>query len=68
MMHVHFHQERHHERERDLNRRLELSRLRADARPSTVEHTRAIGDPFRWIGQRARLLALEVKCLVLERA
>ena len=32
MMHVHFHLERHHERERDLNRRLELDRLRADGK------------------------------------
>jgi hypothetical protein len=61
MMHVHFHRERHHEWERDLNRRLELNRLRTEgavAAAQSLEHGR-ITDPFR----RARLFALHVKCL-----
>ena len=50
MMHVHFHLERHHERERDLNRRLELNRLRADGKVVAAQgpqNKRLLVDPFR---------------------
>jgi hypothetical protein len=62
MMHVHFHRERHHEWERDLNRRLELNRLRTEGEVVPTpgpERARMLADPFR----RARLFALHVRCL-----
>ena len=68
MMHVHFHLERHHERERDLNRRLELNRLRADGKVVAAEgpeNKRLLADPFRRTGHAARLLAVRAKCLAV---
>ena len=68
MMHVHFHEVRRHERERDLNRRLELNRLRADGKTLAAripENKRLFADPFRRTGHAARLLAVRAKCLAV---
>jgi hypothetical protein len=68
MMHVHFHEELHHQRERDLNRRLELNRLRTAGKVAAArgpEHKRLLADPFRRTGNAARLLAVRAKCLAV---
>jgi hypothetical protein len=68
MMHVHFHEVRHHERERDLNRRLELNRLRAEGHVVAArgaQSRRLLADPFRRTGHAARLLAVRAKCLAV---
>jgi hypothetical protein len=67
MMHVQFHLDRHHERERELSRRLELNRLRAGT-ASPVEQRRRLTDPLRRTAQWVRLLAVQAKCLGAERA
>lgn len=67
MMQVYFHLENAHEREHELNRRLELGRLRAEARARpgwTPPFRNALTSPFRRSAHLARSLALQAKCVL----
>jgi hypothetical protein len=65
MMQVYFHLENAHEREDELNRKLELARLRAEsrARPgSTRRSLNTFGNPFRRTAHLGRVLVLRARC------
>jgi|tagenome__1003787_1003787.scaffolds.fasta_scaffold18230646_2 hypothetical protein len=67
MMQVYFHLENTHERKDELNRKLELARLRAEsrARPRPKgQPLHALTVPFRRTTHLARLLAVRAKCAV----
>ena len=66
-MQAYFHLENSHEREEELNRRLELARLRAErrTRPRRKPPLRSVlAGPFRRGAHAARVLALRARCVL----
>ncbi len=67
MMQVYFHLENGHEREQELNRKLELARLRAERRrrPRSKPPLRnVLASPFGRGAHVARALALRARCVL----
>ena len=67
MMQVYFHLENTHERDHELERKLELARLRAERR-THPRRRRSSGNvlagPVRRSAHAARLLALRARCVL----
>jgi hypothetical protein len=67
MMQVYFHLENAHEREHELNQKLELARLRAERRerPAPKRQPRSgFPSPVRRAAQATRLFVVRAKCVL----